>query len=871
MPKKKSDSGVIVCLRFRPLNGREKRETGKKISVVFNKTKPGRIETVELTDAMRAKLKLQKTSSKFKFDYIFNWESTQSHVYEQTAGPMIKDVFKGINCTVFAYGQTGSGKSFSMMGPENSNDEKLRGIIPRIVGQIFDRIDTELESEEPKFNYEMKVSYVEIYMERLRDLLDPKNKKKLRLREKKNGTIYIENVVEHWVTNADEVYRAMDVGASSRVVAHTEMNSVSSRSHSVFILTLSQISKETGSRKTSSVFLVDLAGSEKVRKTDAKGTTLEEAKQINKSLSALGNVINALTTSKAHVPYRDSTLTRLLSNSLGGNAKTCLVITASPSTFNAAETHSTMMFGKRAKMMKNKPKVNAELTIEEYKKLLAKAEATIKRQQALINALRGGEPLPEGLAGLIGDVDESDETNAKVHEEGDEKSVPDSKSTDAKAAVREDDAPDGYARVPAHRDPRPAGGRRRSGAAGSAALASKIEELLKAKEVMESDLKQLREDMADRERELRAAGDSEREARAQIMSLREQAKTAELETRERFQRERALERQANEAQIEELQDENKTLKLELKEQEQSLHEKIKSFLPSFEKVKEDAAKAGGQAERRIKRVEEQNRMLLMDLTSKVREHIKMSCALDELRSRQRLIEELGLKGLQARENAELKQKLADVNARNKSHQELARLRKSQMGVLQEQYEKALAQSRQYKQAMEEAKARVTSLMRAMQPRVGGDPRHAGRRRTRVWGVGGSGFRRQVTGRRMIRSPTRERQGSPTSPRTITTRTSGRTDMTSLLGSAPQTRLTSTEDTHGSRHLREDDDIKTKISDEDALFDDTRRSSTRRGTILPPQYRVCLLPYLPIPVADCFYSLALIFVFNISVAHLTLGV
>ena len=123
--------------------------------------------------------------------------------------------------------------------------------------------------------------------------------------------------------------------------------------------------------------------------------------------------------------------------------------------------------------------------------------------------------------------------------------------------------------------------------------------------------------MADRERELRAVGDSEREARAQILSLREQTKTAELETRERFQRERALERQANEAQIEELQDENKTLKLELKEQEQSLNEKIKSFLPSFEKVKEDAAKAGGQAERRIKRVEEQNRMLLMDLTSKV--------------------------------------------------------------------------------------------------------------------------------------------------------------------------------------------------------------------------------------------------------------
>ena len=148
-----------------------------------------------------------------------------------------------------------------------------------------------------------------------------------------------------------------------------------------------------------------------------------------------------------------------------------------------------MMFGKRAKMMKNKPKVNAELTVEEYKKLLAAAEATIKRQQALINALRGGEPLPDGFAGLTGDVDE---TNAKVHEEeGDELDPTELKDANAKSAVREGEAADRSPGGPAHRDPRHGGGRRRSGAAGSAALASKIEELLKAKEAMESDLKQL--------------------------------------------------------------------------------------------------------------------------------------------------------------------------------------------------------------------------------------------------------------------------------------------------------------------------------------------------------------------------------------------
>lgn len=185
-----------------------------------------------------------------------------------------------------------------------------------------------------------------------------------------------------------EVYELMRIGSSNREVGYTNMNAGSSRSHSIFSITIQQNSKLDFSSKTGKLYLVDLAGSEKVGKTGAEGKRLDEAKNINKSLSALGKVIFALTDKKSsHVPYRDSKLTRVLQDSLGGNAKTSLIITCSPSAFNEAETISTLRFGIRAKAIKNKPKVNKELTVAELKLLVSKAEVELARKNRRVAVL----------------------------------------------------------------------------------------------------------------------------------------------------------------------------------------------------------------------------------------------------------------------------------------------------------------------------------------------------------------------------------------------------------------------------------------------------------------------------------------------------
>jgi kinesin family protein 5 len=216
--------------------------------------------------------------------------------------------------------------------------------------------------------------------------LEP-SKDNLKIRELPGRGIFVEDITENYVASYDEVLDVMAAGQTNRAIGSTKMNFESSRSHSVFILTLGQLNKLNGTRKGSKLTLVDLAGSEKVQKTGAVGVTLKEAQHINKSLSALGNVINSLTTNQKHVPYRDSKLTRLLSDSLGGNSKTVLVITCSPMSSNAEETLSTLRFGSRAKNIKNKPKVNQEKSVAEYKRLLALEYKRRKMQEATIRAL----------------------------------------------------------------------------------------------------------------------------------------------------------------------------------------------------------------------------------------------------------------------------------------------------------------------------------------------------------------------------------------------------------------------------------------------------------------------------------------------------
>eukprot|EP01083_Nonionella_stella_P279972 952270_1 len=259
---------------------------------------------------------------------------------------------------------------------------EMEGLIPRMVRKLFDSISSMKED----VKYALRISYVEIYNEKLRDLLDPSLTPRVR-GGLNSSNIVIENSHEQYVSSPQQVFELLYAGQSNRSVSSTKMNNASSRSHAVFMLYIDR-EESSGNKKKSKLLMVDLAGSEKVKKTEAKGALLEEAKNINQSLSTLGNVINALTKGQHHIPYRDSILTRLLSDALGGNSKTMLIIAASPCLFNSEETLSTLRFGKRAKEIKNKIAVNEELSIEQYKARLHAAKLKINSLEKENNILK---------------------------------------------------------------------------------------------------------------------------------------------------------------------------------------------------------------------------------------------------------------------------------------------------------------------------------------------------------------------------------------------------------------------------------------------------------------------------------------------------
>ncbi|XP_026829602.1 kinesin-like protein unc-104 isoform X7 [Ooceraea biroi] len=381
-------SSVKVAVRVRPFNHREiVREaqciiemTGSTTSIVNPKATPGSKEAVK----------------SFNYDYSYfsmdpNDEnySTQLMVYKDIGEEMLEHAFEGYNVCIFAYGQTGAGKSYTMMGKQEEGQE---GIIPQICKDLFRKISY---TSNERLKYSVEVSYMEIYCERVRDLLNPKNRGNLRVREHPLYGPYVEDLSKLAVMSYEDIHDLIDEGNKARTVAATNMNETSSRSHAVFTIFFTQQQQDntTGlmTEKVSKISLVDLAGSERADSTGAKGTRLKEGANINKSLTTLGKVISALAEIAAtkkkkkadFIPYRDSVLTWLLRENLGGNSKTAMIAAVSPADINYDETLSTLRYADRAKQIVCKAVVNEDANarlIRELKEEIQKLRELLKQE-----------------------------------------------------------------------------------------------------------------------------------------------------------------------------------------------------------------------------------------------------------------------------------------------------------------------------------------------------------------------------------------------------------------------------------------------------------------------------------------------------------
>ncbi|XP_039288788.1 kinesin-like protein KIF3A [Nilaparvata lugens] len=322
------------------------------------------------------------TPRTFVFDTVFDIDSKQLDVYNVTARPIVEKVLAGYNGTIFAYGQTGTGKTYTMEGNRSEPEEK--GIIPNSFAHIFGHIAKSNEGT----RFLVRVSYFEIYNEEIRDLLSKNPTARLDVKERPDVGVYIKDLSTFVVNNADDMDRIMTLGNKNRVVGATAMNTHSSRSHAIFNITIETIQKDTDGKehvKMGRLHLVDLAGCERQSKTEATGQRLKEGTKINLSLSTLGNVISALVDGKCtHIPYRNSKLTRILQDSLGGNSKTVMCATVGPAAYNYDETISTLRYASRAKKICNKARINED-----------PKDALLRQFQAEIEHLR--KQLEEGV------------------------------------------------------------------------------------------------------------------------------------------------------------------------------------------------------------------------------------------------------------------------------------------------------------------------------------------------------------------------------------------------------------------------------------------------------------------------------------------
>ncbi|KAI8556551.1 hypothetical protein RHMOL_Rhmol05G0262200 [Rhododendron molle] len=359
---KDREVNVQVLLRCRPLSEDEQRLNVPKV--------------ITCNEHKREVTVLQSVANKpvdrvFTFDKVFGPKSQQRSIYDQAIAPVVNEVLEGFNCTVFAYGQTGTGKTYTMEGGMRNKGGELpadAGVIPRAVRQIFDTLEAQ------NADYSVKVTFLELYNEEITDLLAPEDfsrssedrqKKPISLLEDGKGCVIVRGLEEEAVYSANEIYNLLERGAAKRRTADTLLNKRSSRSHSVFTITIHVKEASVGDEeliKCGKLNLVDLAGSENIFRSGAREGRAREAGEINKSLLTLGRVINTLVEHSAHIPYRDSKLTRLLRESLGGKTKTCIIATISQSAHCLEETLSTLDYAYRAKNIKNKPEANQKMS-----------------------------------------------------------------------------------------------------------------------------------------------------------------------------------------------------------------------------------------------------------------------------------------------------------------------------------------------------------------------------------------------------------------------------------------------------------------------------------------------------------------------------
>ncbi|KAK8683553.1 hypothetical protein V6N13_039612 [Hibiscus sabdariffa] len=380
----RSNDKSVRDLRSADSNSSSKHDKDKGVNVqVILRCRPlgeddARIHTpvvISCNESRREVCAVQSIANKqidrtFLFDKVFGPSSQQKELFDLAVSPIVNEVLEGYNCTIFAYGQTGTGKTYTMEGgarKKNGEFPSDAGVIPRAVKQIFDILEAQ------NAEYSMKVTFLELYNEEITDLLAPeettkfiddKTKKPIALMEDGKGGVFVRGLEEEIVTTANEIYKILEKGSAKRRTAETLLNKQSSRSHSIFSITIhiKECTPEGEEMiKCGKLNLVDLAGSENISRSGAREGRAREAGEINKSLLTLGRVINALVEHSGHVPYRDSKLTRLLRDSLGGKTKTCIIATISPSIHCLEETLSTLDYAHRAKNIKNKPEINQKM------------------------------------------------------------------------------------------------------------------------------------------------------------------------------------------------------------------------------------------------------------------------------------------------------------------------------------------------------------------------------------------------------------------------------------------------------------------------------------------------------------------------------